>query len=45
MRSIVLTRKKLSKIFVEIKYKYDVDTKVLNEIIAHNNDNKSRGNK
>ena len=42
---MVPTRKQPYKVFVDVKYNYDVDTKVLNEIIEHTNDKKVIGNK
>ena len=45
LRSMVPTRKQPYKVFVDVKYNYDVDTKVLNEIIEHTNDKKVIGNK
>ena len=42
---MVPTRKKLARVFVDVIYKYDVDAQVFNEIIAHTDDNKIRGNK
>ena len=33
---MVPTRKKLSKYFYDVTYKYYVNAQVLNEIIAHN---------
>ena len=37
---MVSTIKKLAKFFVGVTYKYDVDSQVLNNIIAHNNEKK-----
>ena len=42
---MVPTKKQLAKVFAEVLYKYDVNARVLNKIIAHNNDSKVRGKK
>ena len=42
---MVPTREQLYKVFVDVTYNYDVYAQVINDIIAHNNYNKVRGNK
>ena len=42
---MVTTRKTLFNVVVEVTYNYDVDVKVINDIISHNNYNKAKGNK
>ena len=40
---MVPTIKKLYKVLIDVKYKYDVDTKGIKYFITHNNENQLRG--
>ena len=41
---MVPTIKEVSKVFVEVIYKYNMYAKLLNDVNAHNNDNKVGSN-